>query len=64
MVDQPDNPTDNDPWAGVTVAKRCDKCGRKLPQPAIAPALCPKCELINSLLVERYSTHVRAADDG
>ena len=59
-----DNDTDNDPWAGVKVTTNCAKCGRKLPAPAIAPAYCPKCDLVNSLLVERYSTHVREDDRG
>lgn len=41
----------------------CAKCGRRLPRPDIAPALCPKCELIDALLVERYTTHERATED-
>lgn len=38
----------------------CTKCGRQLDAPAITPAYCPKCELVNALLVERYSHHARA----
>ena len=41
----------------------CAKCGRRLPRPDIAPALCPKCELIDALIVERY-THYEHADEG
>jgi hypothetical protein len=57
-----DNDTDNDPWAGVTLTEYCEKCHRRLTAAAIAPAYCPKCDLVNSLLVERYSTHVRESD--
>jgi hypothetical protein len=56
------NETDNDPWAGVTLTEHCEKCHRKLPHKEIAPALCAKCDLVNSLLVERYTTHVRAPE--
>lgn len=40
----------------------CGKCGRRLPRPAIPPALCSKCELIDALLVERY-THYEHVDE-
>jgi hypothetical protein len=43
----------------ATVTKHCDKCGRVLAEPMPQPAYCAKCELINSLLVERYSIHQR-----
>lgn len=59
-----DDTTDNDPWADARVIKVCSKCGRHLPAPALSPAYCPKCELVNALLVERYTTHVRETDNG
>jgi len=48
------------------ITTTCAKCGRKLPRPDIAPALCPKCELIDALLVERYTLyeHVDDPTDG
>lgn len=55
---------DNDPWQNAKVATTCAKCGRRLPKPALAPAYCPKCELVNALLVERYTTHEREHPDG
>lgn len=42
----------------------CAKCGRRLPHPDLPGALCPKCDLIDALLVERYSTHERTPDNG
>ena len=41
---------------------RCSKCGRPLPHADIPPAYCPKCELINALTVERYTTHERTEE--
>lgn len=41
------------------LADKCAKCGRQLPEPQPIPAFCAKCELINSLLVERYTHHER-----
>lgn len=41
--------------AQPTLTNTCTKCGRRLPRPDIPPALCPKCELVNALLVERYA---------
>jgi len=57
------NDADNDPWADARVIRTCTKCGRKLAAPAIAPAYCAKCELVNALLVERYTTHERTDPD-
>lgn len=53
----------NDTHADPRITDICTKCGRHLPQPAIIPAYCVKCDLVNALLVERYTTHVRA-DEG
>jgi phage FluMu protein Com len=41
----------------------CSKCGRQLSEPQFEPAYCPKCELVNSLLVERYTHHERQTPD-
>jgi endogenous inhibitor of DNA gyrase (YacG/DUF329 family) len=49
--------------AQPVVTEKCAKCGRRLPRPSFAPAYCDKCELIDALLVERYTTHVRAEED-
>lgn len=51
----------NNPDSRLT--NRCAKCGGRLPGPALMPALCPKCELVNALLVERYTTHQRDPED-
>lgn len=45
------------------LTQTCAKCGRRLPEPAIWPAYCAKCELINSLLVERYTVYERKKDE-
>jgi hypothetical protein len=60
--------------ADPTLTTTCAKCGRRLsfnvapgapdPMPVPFPAYCPKCELVNALLVERYTTHVRTNEDG
>jgi len=41
----------------------CAKCGRQLSEPAIEPAYCAKCDLINSLIVERYTVYERKTPD-
>ena len=45
------------------VVNYCDKCGRRLVEPAVQPAYCPKCELVNALLVERYTRIPRNSAD-
>lgn len=40
----------------------CAKCQRRLPYPEFAPAYCAKCDLVNALLVERYTIHERAPE--
>jgi len=53
----------------------CAKCGRQLEyvggkpdkdgnMAVPFPVYCPKCELINSLLVERYTHHERQSNPG
>jgi hypothetical protein len=53
----------------------CAKCGRRMTftggQPdrdgnmrVPFPVYCAKCDLINALLVERYTTHVRQSNPG
>lgn len=37
------------------ITQTCTKCGRELPRPAYAPALCGKCDLVERLTVEQYS---------
>ena len=48
--------------AKTVVTERCTKCGTALKAPAYAPAYCDKCDLINRLMVERYSHYERAND--
>lgn len=45
--------------AQSTMTTKCAKCGRTLPHPDLPGALCPKCDLIERLMVERYTTHER-----
>lgn len=45
--------------AQSALVTKCAKCGRSLPHPDLAGTLCPKCELIERLTVERYTTHER-----
>lgn len=44
------------------LTEKCAKCGRALPKPAPAPAYCAKCDLINSLIVERYTHYDRQTE--
>lgn len=50
--------------ADSRLTNRCSKCGNRLAMPDLMPALCPKCELVNALLVERYTTHERDGENG
>jgi hypothetical protein len=47
---------------GPQLTDVCTKCGRRLPHADIPPAYCSKCELINALTVEQYTTHQRTED--
>jgi hypothetical protein len=45
------------------ITDRCSKCGAKLPRPELVPAFCAKCDLINALMVERYTVYERHDDN-
>lgn len=48
--------------AQPTLTTTCAKCGRRLPHADLPGALCAKCELVDALLVERYS-HFEHSDE-